>query len=553
MANYNSLKNAALLTPSANSSLGSDTSRYENVFLSGNLNIGSTIATASSFIVPKISSVTYVGDDNAAAPAGGQTITVNGAGFLAGAAVYISGILVSSVSVVSVNLLTFVSPVKTAGNYTLIVVNTDGGSATFIPGIQYSGVPAWSTTAGTLATMYEADAISNTLVATSDSTVTYSVVTGSLPSGVTLNSSTGVLSGTAPSVGSPTTFNFTVASIDGENQDTNRNFNYAINPDVVSWSSPADGTTLSSTTGTVYSQLLSASSVAGKTISYSANALPAGLSITGSNIVGTPSAASAISSLITATAATTNKTATRTVNWSILATSPPTSVEYLIVAGGGSGGPVQDTNQYAGGGGAGGLLTGTTSVSVSTPYTITVGAGGTSSGIYSYNNGGDSSAFTITAKGGGSGMATNGGSGGGAGRYNGSIGRGIYPGSIYISGPRQGYDGGGQVGGGGGAGGEGQPNGTGGLGVTLSISGTATEYARGGSAYNGNPSAAPNTGKGGTGFENYGGGGTGNSGVVIIRYADTFSPASATTGSPTITTAGGYRVYKFTGSGSITF
>jgi hypothetical protein len=29
--------------------------------------------------------------------------------------------------------------------------------------------------------------------------------------------------------------------------------------------------------------------------------------------------------------------------------------------------------------------------------------------------------------------------------------------------------------------------------------------------------------------------------------------AAATTGSPTITVAGGYRVYRFTGSGSITF
>ena len=45
----------------------------------------------------------------------------------------------------------------------------------------------------------------------------------------------------------------------------------------------------------------------------------------------------------------------------------------------------------------------------------------------------------------------------------------------------------------------------------------------------------------------------GGSGVVIIRYADTFSAATSTTGSPTVTVAGGYRVYKWTGSGSITF
>jgi hypothetical protein len=48
-------------------------------------------------------------------------------------------------------------------------------------------------------------------------------------------------------------------------------------------------------------------------------------------------------------------------------------------------------------------------------------------------------------------------------------------------------------------------------------------------------------------------GGNGGSGIVIIRYVDTYAAASATTGSPVITVAGGYRVYKWTTSGSITF
>jgi hypothetical protein len=41
--------------------------------------------------------------------------------------------------------------------------------------------------------------------------------------------------------------------------------------------------------------------------------------------------------------------------------------------------------------------------------------------------------------------------------------------------------------------------------------------------------------------------------VVIIRYADTFAAATSTTGSVSVTVAGGYRIYQWTSSGSITF
>jgi hypothetical protein len=40
---------------------------------------------------------------------------------------------------------------------------------------------------------------------------------------------------------------------------------------------------------------------------------------------------------------------------------------------------------------------------------------------------------------------------------------------------------------------------------------------------------------------------------VVIRYADTYDAASSTTGSPTVTVAGGFRVYTWASSGSITF
>jgi hypothetical protein len=65
----------------------------------------------------------------------------------------------------------------------------------------------------------------------------------------------------------------------------------------------------------------------------------------------------------------------------------------------------------------------------------------------------------------------------------------------------------------------------------------------------------PNTGGGGGA---YGGadtntGGTGGSGIVIIRYPSYLAPATSTTGSPQTYIAGAWRVYVFTASGTITF
>ena len=58
---------------------------------------------------------------------------------------------------------------------------------------------------------------------------------------------------------------------------------------------------------------------------------------------------------------------------------------------------------------------------------------------------------------------------------------------------------------------------------------------------------------GGGGAGRSGSGVSGGSGVAILRYPDTYPAASSTTGSPTITVSGGYRIYKWTGNGSITF
>jgi hypothetical protein len=69
------------------------------------------------------------------------------------------------------------------------------------------------------------------------------------------------------------------------------------------------------------------------------------------------------------------------------------------------------------------------------------------------------------------------------------------------------------------------------------------------------------SGAGTAGTANTGGGGSGcnltsaagGSGIVVIRYPNNFKDAASTTGSPTFTNTGGYKIYSFTASGTITF
>lgn len=262
--------------------------------------------------------------------------------------------------------------------------------------------------------------------------------------------------------------------------------------------------------------------------------------------------------------------------------SVPVAVEYLVVGGGGGGGA-----DLGGGGGAGGFLAGTTYLSKGTFSVVQVGNGGrgagSSGGLRIAEPGGNSSLFGIIAYGGGGGgyninVGTPGASGGGASR-NGLLGGT----SLY---PNQGFAGGNggtgspyYVGGGGGgaaaAGGNGSTNagGNGGAGLSNSITGSSVYYAGGGggagygggggtggvggggngsSSSSGQTNGTANTGGGGGGGGNISGieGANGGSGIVIIKYADTY-PTSTCTGTFTYAVSGGFRRYTFTGNGTI--
>jgi hypothetical protein len=260
--------------------------------------------------------------------------------------------------------------------------------------------------------------------------------------------------------------------------------------------------------------------------------------------------------------------------YSVTGTNVTPTVEYLVVGGGGAGGRVPGTG-YGSGGGAGGFRTATgLAVTAGSAITVTVGAGGTGGGTSTPTSGSNSVFGSITSAGGGSGntAAANNSAGVAGGSGGGGTGGGGGAGNTPSTSPSQGNNGasgtsGGNGGGGGGASAAASAQ-NGGAGTASSISGSSVTYAGGGgagsngtggagggaSAANGGAAGTANTGGGGGGdtLANVTGG-AGGSGIVIIRYADTYPLATSTTGSPTVTTAGGYRVYTWTGSGSITF
>ena len=244
-----------------------------------------------------------------------------------------------------------------------------------------------------------------------------------------------------------------------------------------------------------------------------------------------------------------------------------TQVQVLVVAGGGGGG----SGTAGGGGGAGGVVYNSAfSVTPSTSYSITVGAGGQGSAVNATQgtNGGNSVFSTLTATGGGFGGNENatvswrngnaGGSGGG-GTYNGTGGTGTVGQGNNGGNGVSGAVGGGNTwsgGGGGGAGAVGQAGqslkgGNGGAGVAYSISGVSTFYGGGGAgsiqstgggtvtkgnggAGGGGDSVADQTGSqlaigfngsnntggggGGSGDNSSGPAGNGGSGIVIVSW-----------------------------------
>lgn len=176
------------------------------------------------------------------APASATTINITGTNFVT---VPIVEFIKTDGSITRPNSVSFtnattlsVNVTLATGSYHVRVENPDGNAARSTNNILTASIaPTFSTSAGSLGEVAAGDSVSIDVDGSSDSTVVFSETTSVLTSNantpaatmnLSLNSSTGVISGTAPSPTGETTYNFTLRLTDAESQTVDRAFSITI-------------------------------------------------------------------------------------------------------------------------------------------------------------------------------------------------------------------------------------------------------------------------------------------------------------------------------------
>ena len=253
-----------------------------------------------------------------------STLTINGTNFAAGAIAYVVGTsgvetVANTTTLVSVVEITATFPALAVADapYDVKVVNPSNLYGVLYETLGVNDKPIWSTTAGTLGTFTELDVISITVAATdatdsTNSALQYSLVSGTLPTGLSLNSTTGVISGTLANVVSNTTYSFTLGASDSRNTVQSRAFSITVNDRSPVWSTSSVLPVF--TKNSAYSTSISATDDDSGAITYSlfSGSLPTGLTLSSAGVIsGTPTSSINASFTIRATVTSSGTTADR--------------------------------------------------------------------------------------------------------------------------------------------------------------------------------------------------------------------------------------------------
>ncbi len=193
---------------------------------------------ASDFIAleptPTVSGVDVTEVDSSAG--GTQTFVISGTNFSSGGTITFVG---SDGTEVTANSTTFNSTTQvTAVEDKATFVNakepwkikftSSGGNSGQSTGLIYQDQnPSWSTAAGNLGSFLENSSVGTIQLTATDpdsDTINYSIQSGTLPTGLGLNASTGAITGTTPSVSGDTTSSFTIRAT-ANSKTVDRSFN----------------------------------------------------------------------------------------------------------------------------------------------------------------------------------------------------------------------------------------------------------------------------------------------------------------------------------------
>ena len=218
----------------------------------------------------------------------------------------------------------------TAGTYSFLLVLTDSIDNSTSQSFTIIIRDALEITTATLPSGATTIPYSITLAATGGSgTRTWSVSAGSLPAGLTLNPTTGQLSGTPTAAGS---FPVTIKVVDTAGASAERAFTLSIAATLVITTPSLPGGTV----GTAYSTTLTAT---GGTLPYSwrvkSGSLPTGLTMSGTGVIsGTPTAHGTFNFVAEVTDSTVATINTAEKPFSIVVSPPPLSITTTTLPGG---------------------------------------------------------------------------------------------------------------------------------------------------------------------------------------------------------------------------
>ena len=175
--------------------------------------------------------------------ASGTTITVNGSNFDTGATVTFitaggASYQAATTTRVSSSQLTATTPrnfLVSDEPLKVKVQNATGLNYTLDNAIDCGGTPTWNTAAGTIATIYDRYGSYSPIVTVSasdpdGSAITYSIVSGGLPSGCSLDANSGAISGDPGDSDTSYTSSFTIRASDSVGNTSDRAFSIVVNP-----------------------------------------------------------------------------------------------------------------------------------------------------------------------------------------------------------------------------------------------------------------------------------------------------------------------------------